>query len=65
VAFGNRDSVKGGALWFAQSGTVTISGVAEDRVTGTLDVTFKDGHLTGWFAAAGCDDWARGTNSIP
>jgi hypothetical protein len=49
----------GGSASVAQSGELTITSVSEAGISGTFDVTFENGELTGTFDAPACSPWTR------
>jgi hypothetical protein len=54
VASANVEDEDGGDLDSVESGTVTIDGV-DDCVTGTFDLSFASGDLSGDFSAVACE----------
>ncbi len=57
-------TLKGGMVQVAQSGSVTVTDVTAERLSGAFDVHFEDGQLAGSFEAPKCDSWTR-SGSVP
>ena len=51
-----------GASATATSGTVTVTAISSSEVSGTFDVTFANGHLTGSFTAPICGSLGAATD---
>lgn len=64
VTYANNAADGSGTGFIAQSGNLTVTKVSSDSISGTFDVAFEDGHLTGSFSAPICEPWTHGS-SIP
>jgi hypothetical protein len=62
VSYGSVNPNGGGSVIFAKSGTVTVSEVSAQGISGTFYVTTQDNHIAGSFSAAICSPWMRSDN---